>query len=210
MKALILKDLYMAFKYCRMFLVITLCFSLAGMFMKDNLFFVIYPCLMASLIPNTLLAYDERCKWELYASSMPFTRAQLVSAKYIIGMIFQASAFLISTIAVIIRSVFFYHDAFMKIGAYMVGAIAAMLLTIAISLPVMFKFGVEKGRLYYYLIVVLLGGGTLAAGAVAGNVIERTSINVPPILLPLALVLPVGLYVLSWYLSVVFYKKRDF
>ena len=85
-----------------------------------------------------------------------------------------------------------------------------MLMTTAISLPIMFKFGVEKGRIYYYVIVILFGGGTFGLSALLGDKLETSSISIPPVIIPIILVVPVALYALSWYLSIVFYKKREF
>ena len=210
MKALILKDFYMALRYCRMFAVIIVVFTICGIGMKNNLFFTIYPCLLASLIPNTLLSYDERSKWELYASTMPFTRGQLVSVKYIMGLIFQGATFVLSSIALVIRKMVHSDISTVRIIAMLVSLFLIMLMTTAVSLPIMFKFGVEKGRIYYYVIVILFGGGTFGLSALLGDKLETSSISIPPVIIPIILVVPVALYALSWYLSIVFYKKREF
>ena len=44
MKGLLLKDLYMAAKYCRAFLLIVVVFLAVSFFGDDNIFFVVYPC----------------------------------------------------------------------------------------------------------------------------------------------------------------------
>lgn len=209
MKALILKDIYMMLKYCRSFFLIIAVFTMISVFMKDNLFFAMYPCLFVSLIPNSLLSYDERCKWELYAASMPVTRTQMVSAKYLVGLMMQMATLFVTSIALVIRS-FRFGEPVMQIAAMLGAMFALMLLTTAVALPVMFRFGVEKGRIFYYvlvgLIAALAGGSSYMMASGTGEIIKSTAMAI----LPALILMPVVLYALSWYLSCVFYRKREF
>ena len=81
MKGLLLKDLYMAAKYCRAFLLIVVVFLAVSFFGDDNIFFVVYPAMIAGIVPVTLISYDERDKWDLYAGTLPYTGSQPVSSK---------------------------------------------------------------------------------------------------------------------------------
>ena len=88
MSGLLLKELYMARKYCRLHLVITVLFlGMAMLPSAENLFLLFYPSAMASFIPVTLLSYDTQSKWDVYFDTLPTSRAQYVSAKYLIGLI---------------------------------------------------------------------------------------------------------------------------
>ena len=61
MSGLLLKELYMARKYCRLHLVITVLFlGMAMLPSAENLFLLFYPSAMASFIPVTLLSYDTQ------------------------------------------------------------------------------------------------------------------------------------------------------
>ena len=59
MRALLLKDWYMARKYCDSYLFIVLVFLVLS-FVSDNVIFYTYPCMMTGLLPYTLYSYDER------------------------------------------------------------------------------------------------------------------------------------------------------
>ena len=89
MKGLILKDLYMAVKYCRAYALIAIVFLGFSVVNGDNMFFLFYPCLLCGMIPVNLLAYDERSKWLLYSAALPYSKTQLVTAKYLIGLMAQ-------------------------------------------------------------------------------------------------------------------------
>ena len=67
MSGLLLKEFYMAWKYCRLHLVITVLFLGLAMFSSsDNLFLLVYPCALASFIPVTLQSYDTQSRWNVY------------------------------------------------------------------------------------------------------------------------------------------------
>ena len=55
MKALILKDLYQLKAYCKSLLLLVCVFSLVIPFSYGYLFFFIYPVMMISMLPTTLL-----------------------------------------------------------------------------------------------------------------------------------------------------------
>ncbi|NMP37237.1 MAG: ABC-2 transporter permease [Clostridiales bacterium] len=99
MKGLLLKDFYMIGKYCRSFVLILTVFLVVSCFGNDNTFFIIYPVLIAGMIPVTLISYDEREKWHIYSETLPYTRAQFVSVKYLIGLLFELTVFLLSAAA---------------------------------------------------------------------------------------------------------------
>ena len=91
MKGLFLKDWYMMKKYCRAYIVIAAVFIAVSVVSDDNMFFVFYPCMLCGMIPVNLLGYDERSHWVQYSGSLPYTKTQIVSAKYLIGLFAQVT-----------------------------------------------------------------------------------------------------------------------
>lgn len=208
MKGLIIKDIYMAEKYCRSYLIISVVFISLPFIGKDNLFFAFYPCFLAGMIPTTLLGYDERSKWDKYAGVLPYTRAQIVSGKYIVGLMAQITIFVLTASAWAVRMNL--HGTF-DLNEYL--AILSVLFILScvpsgVSLPFMFKFGVEKGRVTYYITIGLLCAGSAAATALFSSS-ETMRLTFNSIYIILCVVFA-ALYALSWYMSVVFYKRREF
>lgn len=207
MKGLLLKDLYMVKKYCRSYLLIAILFLALSLMSDENMFFVFYPCLLCGMIPVNLLGYDERSHWLQYSASLPYTRAQIVSAKYIIGLLAQLTILIATGMIQAIR--LFDNGAF---GWHVYLEIMLMLIIIctttsSISLPLMFKLGVEKGRIAYLVMV----GAVCAASVIAARLlIEDRNAEIPlGNSLPLGALAGIGIYALSWYLSVVFYRRRE-
>lgn len=102
MKGLLLKDFYMAWRYCRILLVLVVVFIALSWADQGSLFFLLYPIILVSMIPVTLLGYDERDRWTGYSDTLPYTRGQLVSAKYLVGLCFSGGAFLLSVAATLV------------------------------------------------------------------------------------------------------------
>jgi len=207
MKGLIIKDLYMTAKYCRSNIIISFLFLLLSLASPDNLFFTFYPAMLGGMIPTNILAYDERSRWIQYSDTLPYSRAQIVSGKYIIGLIAQGTIILsigIAHAAVMISNGTFSTEAF---GVFMMLILTMSLISSSINLPFMFKYGVEKGRLAYYVMVGIVCGGSVAASQLMTESTER-EINLFGVL-PIVCLIGIGIFALSWYLSIVFYKKRE-
>ncbi len=207
MKGLFLKDLYMMTKYCRAYLIIAVVFIAVSFVGDENLFFVFYPCLICGMIPANLLAYDERSRWLQYSETMPYTRAQIVNSKYLIGLGAQVGMWLITGIAQAIRMSMSGTFQFKEYTVLMMLLLAMVSVSSSVSLPFIFKLGVEKGRIAYYVTIGIVCAGSLAASNFSGKDIQ-TSLRLHA-LLPVLCLIGIGIYALSWYLSIVFYKKRE-
>jgi len=207
MKGLLLKDWYMMKKYCRAYLLIAVVFIAVSLFSNDSLFFVFYPCLLCGMIPVNLLGYDERSRWMQYSCTMPYTKTQIVSAKYLIGLFAQVAMLLISGIAQGVKMTVCGNFVFGEFAVLMLLLLIMATFTSSISLPFIFKLGVEKGRTAYYIMVgFVCGASVLASSFLRGQL--STEIQPNGVLAALA-VAGIGVYVFSWYLSILFFKKRE-
>ena len=202
MKGLMKKDFLMLWRASRAFLLICVLFIAMSAISQDNIIFLFMPIMISGLLPSTLLSYDERCKWQEFSGALPVSRAQLVSAKYLLGLGCMTAILVLTLIVhLIVRR--FPAQTLLT----MLGAIYGLSLFIsAVSLPMMFKFGVEKGRLWYYATLVLVGG---TSGASAGVTTDLFSEGLPSFLW-LIPVLGVVIFALSWLLAIRFYQKREF
>lgn len=207
MKGLLLKDWYMMKKYCRSYLLIAAVFIAVSLSGNDNMFFIFYPCLLCGMIPVNLLGYDERSRWMQYSGTMPYTKAQLVSAKYLIGLLAQVTMLIVTGVAQGIKMTVAGNFVFGEFAVLMLLMLIVATLTSSISLPLIFKLGVEKGRIAYYMMIgFVCGVGAVASGFFKGRLAAKGE---PNVILAALVIIGIGIYVLSWYLSIVFYKKRE-
>ncbi len=207
MKGLLLKDLYMMKKYCKAYLLLTVVFIAVSFASSENLFFVFYPCLLCGMIPVNLLGYDERSRWLQYSETMPYTKGQIVSAKYLIGLGTQVAVLLVTGIAQAIRMSI--GGAFV-LGEYLVLMMLLLIMSLlasSITLPFMFKLGVEKGRMAYYIMIgIVCAGSIISSNLISDGFQSEIKLNG---ILPAICLVGIGIYALSWYLSIVFYRKRE-
>ena len=207
MKGLLLKDLYMTVKYCRSYLLIAVVFIAVSFIGNDNMFFIFYPCLLCGMIPVNLLGYDERSRWLQYSETMPYSRTQIVSGKYLIGLGAQLTMLLATAIAQAIRMNMNNSFSASNYLVMMMLLLIMSMLSSSICLPFIFKLGVEKGRMAYYVMIGIVCGGSMVASTVLSDTMQRDI--KPNGVMTLVCLLGISIYALSWYLSVVFYKKRE-
>lgn len=207
MKGLLLKDWYMIKRYNRAYLLIAAVFVALSLFGSDNLFFMFYPCLFCGIIPVSLLGYDERSGWMQYSAAMPYTKAQLVSGKYAISLLVLLAVLLVTGIAQAVKMTLgggFEPGAFAKLMALM---LPVSVIAPSVSLPFIFRLGVEKGRAAYYIMIgFVCGAGYLASGALKGRFAAQAESGAALAVLAAA---AVGIYLFSWRLSIRLYQKRE-
>jgi hypothetical protein len=206
MEGLFLKDWYMIKNYCRTNLIIVAVFvavSLAG----DNMFFMIYPCLLCGMIPVQLLGCDEKSRWVQYSGTMPYTKTQIVSEKYWIGSIAQLIGLIVTGVVRAAKMMLAGEFIPEEFAVLMLCVLIVSTLAPSISLPFIFKLGVEKGKTAYYAMI----GFICAAGGLASNLHRGQPVSAIKLSLVLAIlaVVGIGVYLLSWYLSIVFCEKRE-
>lgn len=209
MKGLILKDFYMAMKYCRVYLAITIIFAIASIY-GNSTFFLFYPVLMAGIIPVNLISYDEKSKWNVYVGAFPYTRREFVSVKYIVTLIFLGIG--IGLIA-IVQAIHMFISGDVDWNSYftILSILPALgLIPPCILLPTVFKFGVEKGRIVYFAVILAVCGTFGALGALSLDINTGQLLsNMGSWLIPTALGLGGLLLVASWNLSTYLYQRRE-
>ena len=196
MIALVKKDLYVLVKQMKLFLLFILVFSLLPS-TSTHVFAVVY----ASMLPYTAMAYDERSKWDQLAAMLPYSTRDMVLSKFVLGWMFIAGAAGLSLVARTVTAVFTHQGADVA-ATFLYFCVAVLLL--AVTLPLMFRFGVEKGRALMIFIVV--AGAISSASAM--EISSDASFTAPPLL---ALVLPVAAVVgsfLSVNISMRLYARR--
>lgn len=147
MRALLSKDLMILKKQFGIFFIIFLAFSA-----NTNFFISSFTIVFCAMLPRTALAYDEICKWTELVKMMPYSNKEIILSKYLLGYITVAGAILISIIMqLILGNLSDYTILLIIIVNFCLANIFQ-----AISMPLMFKFGVEKGRLYLFFVTAII------------------------------------------------------
>lgn len=156
MKGLLLKDWKTLLKQTKVMLTIMALFACV-----PSTYMSAFALFYAAMMPITALAYDERAKWDELAAMMPYTAKAIVGSKYALGLTLMAPVLALSVLfRLIVHSTPIVSEDTM---ALLITACLSLIL-MAIDLPFMFRFGVEKGRLIYILLtcVFIVAGATYA------------------------------------------------
>ena len=196
MLALLLKDLYTLKAQMKVFLFILIIFALAFQ-AEAGAFAVFY----ATLLPVTSLAYDEQSKWPQLALMLPYSIKDIVLSKYLLGWFLS---FVVSMLYGLVSHLIDGGDYFL-----VVIFMSLALCFLALTLPLVFWLGTEKGRL---LLVAVLAGIFGMIGATGYISVLYGMQEVPfgsvPAFSGVCLLGTLLFNVLSIFLSIFLYKRR--
>ena len=159
MIGLILKDLFTLTRQALMYIVFIAVFSLMPGYNMAS-----FAVMMACMMPMTALAYDERSHWDRLAASMPYTTAQLVLSKYLMGLILMLCSVALGIIALPLQRLVNPDVSLPELLSVSLGALGAGMLIQGVLLPVMFRFGTEKARLFMLVLMGAVFAGIAALG----------------------------------------------
>lgn len=208
MTALVKKDLYLVGKQTWLMLGIALLFSLTKQFSG---FGSAYLMVLTLTLPLTTLAYDERCRWDTYLAMTPCRPAVVVLSKYLFAFLMAAAATSVTLLADLARTLV-TREAYSFAGGLVERfALLAVILTVnSITLPVIFRFGVEKGRLtmmgmMFSLFAIIVGGAKVIGEEKMFGWMDRIPV---PALGAAALLFVILVNIASFCLAVRFYQRR--
>lgn len=154
MTGLLMKDIRMAFFYCRRYFMIAVPFSAIFLATGQAGAVLAYHTIVISSIVSTLMSYDERTGWDQYCRTLPCSRGQLVGVKYLMVLLLQLVLLGLMSLVLGVKNLYLGRPVAQdwEILPLMLGISLGM--TAAI-LPFLFWMGVEKGRMAYYAAFVV-------------------------------------------------------
>ena len=156
-RGLLLKDIFELWAQCRVQLVLTGVYLLLPLFIKGIGLFASVGMMLLAMMPVYALGYDERCRWERYALAMPVRKSDLFWSRFLLGVIAIALGAAEQTLAALLTG---RGELLSSLAVTSPSAVVYLLIT----LPLMMKLGVEKGR---FLLLLLTMAFMLLSGAAA-------------------------------------------
>ena len=209
MLGLVKKDLLMIKGNIRQVILFLVVFLVLAF--QENNIIVIVPVFVSMMVFITTFSYDEYNKWNAYAISLPVSRKNIVKAKYVASIILWAIALLVTVVITGIMGLFEQNLNYFEMFGMILGCVFSIVLLEAIMFPLIFKFGVEKGRIGLFVGVFAIAGllGFIFTGIDLENATGFIEIfnKYYYILIPLAAVI---LLVISYFVSKKIYLKKEF
>lgn len=209
MWGLILKDLLNMRKYLISLASIVGAMLVMGLILGEAGFVAGVGAMLAALVTIVGFSYDEASHWDAYGLTLPVTRRQYITAKYLLALLFFALSTLVGmgmTGAVqLVSGQFSWPDVLgAGLGSLLVGPLAFSVLS-----PCICRFGVERSRLVL-MAVFLLPTGLIMLWAKQGGKFPALSPALRQALPWLVVLALLALFALSYVLSVRIYSKKDF
>lgn len=207
MKGLLLKDWYVLLRQTKWTLAVVLvyaCLPLAG----SQSFLSAFAIIFCAMLPLTLMSLDEKTGFDRYALALPCSRRDVVLSRYLLGLGAVSAVTLLLLVSAVSSLIYDKEDLLSSVCGT-APMLASGLLYLSILLPIAFRFGVEKARLWFVLVTAVLAGSIAAVVGILPS--EQTAlisfIDSHGILwlVPAALLL----FGLSLLLSLRVYEKRE-
>ena len=204
MKGLFYKEARCLWQYGKSYILMVVVFF--GLSMVNdgggiNTMWLLYPVFLLASLPASLLNADEKDGWMMYCETLPVTRRQIVTVKYVICAILAAAVTLLAIAAALVRGQL--DPAFRAELKTLLPLMPLTGLTApALMFPAMFRLGAIKGRTVYISVVILV-----AAACAVLMIADGASARAVPFVL--SLVISLAVFVGSWALSVKWFRARE-
>lgn len=150
MKGLVLKDFINIRGQLMLYLGIAVLWLMLGISNGDAGFFSGVMQMFVVLVPLSTLAYDEKNNWDQFALTMPVSRRTLMQSKFAFMLITVAILAVVSLIGDLVISRDLKESFLWEMLACPFGVIIN-----GVMMPIMFRFGVEKGKFVFLGILAL-------------------------------------------------------
>jgi len=207
MQSLVYKDLLNLKKYMKTLMLLVVFYIVISFNMEGSSFLSGMIVLVSIMIPIASFSYDQQSNFDLYAQSLPVTRKDIVSSKYVLAI---GSIFLGTVLA---SSISFLSE-LLKGNKVLVSDLFASNLIMcsigvifsAIIIPLIYKFGVERARI---LLLIVVATPALVVALLPDSTVLLDKLSMVSLIVT-TLVTAVISVVISYFISVKIYTAKDF
>lgn len=207
MKGIIKKDLYIIKNNLKIILILFIVLFLTGLNNSTDISYI--PITLSIVLFLSTFSYDEFNKWDAYAITLPNGRINIVKSKYIATIILVVITSLISLILNLLIGYINNSINFEETISMISGITFSIILIQSISYPIIFKFGIEKGRILLFtsiFIVISLISLIPASITISSNII----VFIEKYWLIILTLLTIIILSISYQISKKIYLKKEF
>lgn len=197
MKALLWKDICLLRRQLRLFIFAMLVFAAI-----PNSYIQLFAVAYASMLPYNTIALDEQSHWDQLAAMMPYSDRDMVLSKYLVGWGGCLAVGALALAAGVVERPFFPAAAAPQA---VLAILCTGLIMVAVSMPVLFRFGVAKGRFMILIMVMLVCG---CAGAASGVLSDTDGIQLSGGALLLVAAIAAAANLISVPIAARMYRKK--
>ena len=216
MKGLILKDLLIIKNQMKSLLIIMALFVFLSIVNKEFSFILFIVPFYMIMILITTLSYDEFNHWDTYCNTLPFSRKDIVKAKYLLFNLCNIFLLAIGLLVSVITPLFM-NITFESLFSSIIGTMLGISLVISLLIHFYYKYGSQKGRIMLFVFIMLLAliiGGLFKIFEhfnfdLLAIINKLESVNFIIIIFAILLIIFMMIYI-SYRISCHIYRKKEF
>ena len=206
---LIIKDLLLIKENWKQLLIFVLIFIVIGL--EGNQILTFVPIFLSLMVLLSTFSYDDYNKWNSYAVTLPNGRKNIVRAKYVASIGLSVLAILFTYLMIIISGMMNHQLNLEETTITLLGCWSAVVLLQSFMYPLIFKVGLEKGRIFLFVLFI-------GVSALLGLVFQNIKISLPAEVISflehyLVIILPLVMIILlsiSYKISEKIVQKKEF
>lgn len=206
MKGLLLKDFYTMRRNKRVLVLMLIVYVAMGFFIDNIVMTLGIISVMSTVTTLSLFSYDELAKWENYAFSLPVSRTDMVSARYLWGLIVLGAGVALSLLLWALLTLTGSGGKPAEVLAGIGGSAAASLLIMAVTFPVSFRYSAERARIALVAFFLLPVGAFSLLGRLGLAAPKESTVI---LILQIAAVAVLAGFWFSWKLSCAIYEAKE-
>ena len=216
MKGLILKDIYSIRIRQKTYVLLFLFLCVFGYVMKSP-GYVGVMCIVVFLTTMlSLFNSDQYYHWDPYAASFPLGKKMIVQARYMLVIIMTLAIALFSIVISGVTAALLGMSVADQVLSTVSGCMAIPIFT-GIVIPVIYKLGVEKGRIVFMLLFMIpFLALTLLKDLIQGTAVEKLLVNLQQnpngqvIIAGILLAVSILVLAVSYMISIRIYSNKEF
>lgn len=164
-----------------------------------------------AVLPMNIISYDHASRWERLEKMMPYTARDIVLSKYILGYTAISACTLLSVISITVCSLVNVNITTINVPTLLAVALASTIM-MSVSLPVILKFGPEKGRwmniifvMVFVSIFTIISGSRIFGQESYSAAIQNGSLSITAVIFAAAAAIAIN--ILSIMISIRIQKK---
>lgn len=211
MKGLLYKDFCVLKKQVKILVVFVLFYSVWAVAANTPSMMSTMVVLISMMLPVSSMSYDEGGQWYRYAFSLPVSRRSLVLSKYLLGFLTAMGGLLVCSVCNLIILYLTNWENALESWVIIGVSLEVGVIFLSVLIPLLFKFGVEKGR--FILIAVAVVPSMLIA--LLMGTLKNTGITLPSeaffqAALCASPFFTLAIFLISFRISVGICKKKEY
>lgn len=212
MKGLFLQEIYSMKRALKFYVLLWGIYFVVGIFSASSVSTYLMTFLPLMIVVNSF-SYHNVSKWDVYANTLPVTKKQLVGVQYLLAVL----TILLSVASCILLSVIRCGGLVSHIAenssenfygmASLFYNFTGITVLFAIVIPLLIRFGVENGRIFLIIIVFVIYGVLFG---LEDEILKIGEMKDFPLVWIFSSFLAVALFAFSFWVSLYFYKKKEF